>query len=185
MSEPHLKPNRKLGGHQLATAEYQRNDWIATPALGTQPRELTDPGYWASVAHNMRVWDRIDVRAADGTWWVELLVVAVEPFAVKVHPLRFWQLDRAADPGILPQLEEAVPDGYEIRYRGDKARWCVLRLSDSIWVREGELSRGHAALWLQRHLRVLGGVATDEDRQAAAEPAKPDLVGRGDPVKAA
>lgn len=143
------KPNRKLAQHEVHSAEYKRRDLIATPEVGTSLDEMLEPAYWAHVAKQLQPWDRIDVRAADGTWFAELLVVAVANQAAKVHLLQHVDLGRPA----ATQVE--LPAGYELKARG-KAGWCVIRVSDKAVIVEGAGSPADARAALIAHLAKVG-----------------------------
>ncbi len=141
------KPNRKLFPGQIAYAEYKRGDHIAEPEAGTTLEEMTDPSYWAHVARGMRVWDRIEIRPKDGSWWAELLVRAVEPFTVVVAVLRQQTFISA------PALAAMIPpDGYELKAQGNKG-WAVIRTSDKAQLVAGQPTQESASAWLAGHLR--------------------------------
>lgn len=145
------KPNRKLMEMQLIGAEYQRQELIATPEAGTTLQEMENPEYWSHVAKRLKVWDQIEVRPHDGAWWAELLVRAVQPFAVRVHILRMVQFEdnrKAAE-------QADIPAGYEVVNRGTRG-WAVVRESDREVLREREQSRALAVMWLKGHLLALG-----------------------------
>jgi hypothetical protein len=148
------KPNRKLMETQLVSAEYQRQEMVATPEPGTTLEEMLNPEYWSHIAKRVKVWDRIEVRSHDGAWWAELLVRAVQPFAVRVHVLRVAKFDDN-----LKAAEQAdLPAGYEVVNRGARG-WTVIRESDREVLREREASRALAVMWLKGHLQVLGQAA--------------------------
>lgn len=144
------KPNRKILVPYLTAAEYQRNEWVAKPEAGTSLEEMLVPAYWANVAKTMKQWDRVEVRPADGSWYAELLVRVVEPFAVLVHVLRRVEFK----PTLKAKSEIDVPEGYEIKFRG-KAGWCIVRNDDNTILKEKEDSKEAALVWLQAHLRAL------------------------------
>lgn len=145
------KPNRKLGVHELVTAEHSRTEYVATPEIGTTFEEMACPGYWASVAKGLRAYDRIEIRPADGSWWAELLVRNVEPFSAVVFPLQYiadFSPKSADDPA------GEVPDGYEIVFRG-RAKHSVKRLVDNVFLQDGLATKADAARWLKNHLERL------------------------------
>lgn len=143
-------PNRKIGVHEMHAADYQRSDWVARPEKGTTLDEMMTPEYWANQAQNMRQFDRIEVRAFDGSWWAELLVMVVQPFAAKVHVLRHLDFAKPSASGDL-----AVPDGYEIKWRGPQHRFAIVRLSDNTVITEDHASKQTAAASLDLYLKAL------------------------------
>lgn len=145
------KPNRKLLETQFADAEYNRRDMIATPEAGTSIVEMLNPLYWSHVHKRLKAWDRIEVRPSDGTWWAELIVRVVQPFAVRVHVLRHEHFGAR---GTVEAVAE-VPAGYEVRNRG-RDGWAVIRTEDKAVLKDKEPSRDHAVAWLVASLKSLG-----------------------------
>lgn len=150
MSET-INPNRKLLVTQIKEAQYVRRDFVVTPAPGTTMQEMLVPMYWAHVARDLRPFDRIEVRAADGKWWAELIVRVVEPLAVKVELLRHRDFE-AAQGRTGPELE--VPEGYEIKHRG-LGKWCAIRLEDQEVVIKGQEDKLAAIVALHASLARL------------------------------
>jgi hypothetical protein len=141
-----VKPNRRIIQHELQSAEYKRRDLIAQPEAGTTLAEMLDPNYWTHVAKQLQPGDRIDVRPADGSWFAELLVRAVAPFAAKVHVLQHVEFDAQAATERAPD-----PEGYELKHRG-KNGWCVVRSVDKVVLTQEHPSAEAARLWLTQHL---------------------------------
>jgi hypothetical protein len=150
MAEPNAKPNRKLLTNQCVLAEYQRTDWVTKPEQGTSIEEMKNPEYWANVARDLKVLDRIEVRPADATWWAELLVRAVGPFTTKVHVLRVVVFDQTKGESA---AAPTVPAGYAITHRG-KNGWTVIRKSDNAILKEGIDTQPAAHSWLDAHLKT-------------------------------
>jgi hypothetical protein len=145
------KPNRKLLPNQLPVAENEYRNLVARPEAGTTLLEMQNPAYWAHVAKMLRGGDHIEVWPADRSWWAELLVLVVEPFAVVVHVLREASFHSA---GVaLADIE--APEGYEFKHRGAKG-WAVMRLDDKTELQGGHSSKEAAAAWLSAHLRKIG-----------------------------
>ena len=144
-----IERNRKLLEGQMMLAEVRRQEMIVCPEHGTTLEEMNRPGYWANVAKQLKPLDRIEVRPADGTWWAELLVRAVEPFSVLMMVMRTADLST----GSTGEVSE-IPDGYEVRHRGANG-WSVIREEDRIVLTEKQPSREQAEAWLSAHLRRL------------------------------
>lgn len=151
MSET-INPNRKLLVTQIKEAEYVRRDYVVTPPQGTTMQEMLEPMYWAHVARQLRPFDRIEVRFADGKAWAELIVRVAEPLAVKVAILRHrdFEIEQGKSSG--PELE--IPDGYEVKHRG-LAKWSVIRLADQEVLEKGFQDRTAAIVWLHGTLARL------------------------------
>lgn len=148
MADEIKKPSRKI--NEIHEIQFARTEWVAKPERGTSLAEMLEPAYWASVAKKLRQWDRIEVRPTDGSWLAELVVVVVEPFAVKVHVRWAERFDKIA----AIAEDTAVPAGYSIKHRG-RAGWSVVRDEDTKILAQDLGSRVAAVQFLEHHLRVL------------------------------
>lgn len=66
-----------LGPNGLKLAESVRNVYQITAPEGTTPDDLVDPKFWVHVARLLRAGDRVEVLAADVSWYAELRVMEV------------------------------------------------------------------------------------------------------------
>jgi hypothetical protein len=141
--------------NDLRAAEYARADYVHEPEIGVTKDDLEDPVYWANYARQLKPWDRIEVRGKGRAWYAELMVRAVEQFAVKVHVLEHIVFDKEAIAG---EPDPAVPAGYELQNRG-KSGWHVKRKKDGVVLTEKVepvlQTKTDAARWLERHLKAL------------------------------
>jgi hypothetical protein len=149
--QPWNRPNRKLLETQLMLAENCRADVVVFPEAGTTIEEMLNPLYWTHVANKrLKQWDRIDVRAADGAWFAELLVTVKQPFAARVHVLQYVEFAVAAG-----AAAGEVPAGYEIKSRG-RDGWAVIRTEDKAVLFERVPTRDDALARLAASLKALG-----------------------------
>ena len=138
-----LNPTRFKG------SEYERTVWVCTVEEGVDDKDLLKPDYWAHVANRMRPFDRIEVRADDGSYFAELLVVSVDRNWAKVKGLQYVSL-----------VDESVgyePGGskdYLVKWRGPHRKWSVLRMSDNAILKDECQTQAEAQLWLNGHLQV-------------------------------
>jgi len=136
----------------LRGAEYERVVHGCYPPKEHTIEDLKKPEYWAAVAGKLRPWNHIEVYAEDGTWYAELLVLAVERAHAVVHVLRHVQL-RTSD---VVFTELAGSAKYEVRHT-PSLRWHIIRKTDGHIVKDGMALRDDALFALQEHLKAVPG----------------------------
>lgn len=147
-------PTRKIqapNGARMKEASFVRALYVLNADDGAQPEDLQSPEFWAHVASTLKNFDRIEVRAADGTWLAECLVLEVARGWARVHVLQVYRLtaeDVAQTSGALASLE------HEVRWRGPAAKWSVIRKADGAILHEGDENRDTANAWLVEHLKA-------------------------------
>ncbi len=127
--------------------EFVVNDYAYTAHPNTQPEDLLAPEYWAHVATQLRVRDRIEVWADDASWIAEYTVLEAGRNYAKLHMLWTQPLSSPMD-----MAEAQSP--YEIVFRGPHAKWSVVRRSDKAVVHDGEEQRDGAAHWVRERLKA-------------------------------
>lgn len=144
----------KVHANRFKSAEFRRNIWDAIPEAGTPFDDLLKPEYWAHVAANLRPWDRIEVRAEDGSYYAELLVRDAGRLWAKVECLR--KHDLGADTGQVPDVVADVT--YSVQWRGPHSKHAVMRergngakevLRDQFETREA------AEAWKADHMKAM------------------------------
>ncbi len=123
---------------QLQTSETARNFYVAKPDPTVSRADMLRKPFWSHVARTLRQGDRIDVLAADGSWFLELIVRACDGTEAEVGELRYVTFGAIA---------ERNPDDYEIAMKG-AAKWRITRKLDNVVVKEGLESKGAALAWL-------------------------------------
>lgn len=145
-----------LGPQVLQLGEHQRQIWVAKVPKDVEPADVLDPVYWAHHSGKLSPWDKIEVRAEDGTWYQELIVIDSSRAWARVAPLtevkRFTTQDVS--------LSQSAPTGYEITHRGPR-KWSVVRTKDRAVMTEDHGERAGAESWLKENA----------DRLKAAAPA--------------
>ena len=147
------KPARKaeqLQPIRMKPAEFARTVYVATAHANTIPEDLCKPEYWAHVASSLKPWDRLEVRADDGTWYAEGLVLEVGRGWSRCHLLKVENLSSID----VAQTQAIQLAGYEIQYRGEFSRWSVIRKSDRAVVREELGTQGSALDWVHERLKA-------------------------------
>lgn len=146
-TEPAKKRAVFIDPGRMYLAEYQRQDWVANAPEGVTPDDLKDPGFWALMASNLKPFDRIDVRADDGSWLAEVLVKQADRTYAIVAVLNVYLLDETAT--------QAPADDYEVLWRGPQNKWCVKRISDSEVIKAGLGTRAEGNAWLFDYRKAL------------------------------
>lgn len=137
-----------LGAERLKGAEFERIIYVATPGHGASIDSLMRPECWSAVAPKLRPWDHIEVRAEDGSYYAELLVLACDRAWAKVHILKY---DALSTPDVsLTQIHSA----YEIKHTPN-LRWHIVRKSDRHIVKDSMQLRTDAEAALREHLRTV------------------------------
>lgn len=135
---------------QLATKNFdlsingiRHNVFRVTPEVETPLSAILDPAYWAHVSAKMRPGDLLQVMPEDLSYFAELIVRDAGNLYAKVAVLHHVVFNKAE--------EVKTPEGYEIRWRGPKCKFGVVRGNDVL--KDGFLDKGEAKTWLDDLLR--------------------------------
>jgi hypothetical protein len=152
---PALKavPERKvqpIEEARIKSGDFVRSFYMATAFENTEPTDLLKPEYWAHFAQKLRLRDRIEVWANDGSWVADVVVLGASKNSADVRVLRVDYIDNVQPSG------EATSElkSYDVRYRGIHSQWSVIRVADGAVVHEGDGSRAAADTWLTNHLKA-------------------------------
>lgn len=122
-----LQSNQLMTESNFTTAETRRNVWCATVPYGVKKSDIFQPEFFANIAQRLTVNDRIECNDEAGTYFLELIVVAVAerignkaPNWANVVELRYCDLVRPEDKAL------KLPEGFYAKWRGG-AKWSVLR----------------------------------------------------------
>lgn len=132
----------------IHTAEHSVVTYFHSPEEETSFETTLKPEYWTHVASKLRAGCRIEMLAADGTWWAMLIVRAAGRNTAQVAVLHKVALDKMPDPEI------AEMPAY-VKFRGPTALWSVLRKADDEVLRDKMPTRGEAEQWLKNHMTSL------------------------------
>lgn len=113
-------------------AEYERQDWILNVPHGTEIEDVVAPEYWAHIAQKMRPYDHVEVRAEDGSWVAQMLVLGCDRNWAKVQVLNKFDLTNVK----LAFSNEAkvVPE-----WSGPQTKWRAKRVSDGAIVSNSQV----------------------------------------------
>ena len=141
----------KLNTSAIQQGEFARMLWVATPEEGVTVDMLLRPDYWSFVAHQLRPWNRIEVRDAGFGWVAELIVLDSGHNWAKVEIVSFYDFEKRSQ---AQEIAEPETDEFEIKWRG-RAGWSIKRIADGEIMADaaaGIASKADAVIWLQRHL---------------------------------
>jgi hypothetical protein len=142
------KPKAPVFAHaaDIKVLEYSRNAWGVVARPEHTLEDVLGPRYLGLKAENIRPGDRVEIRAHDMTWLVEMLVLHVDEVAKQVRGVKLYSLD----------LADAVKEAMKVDYSACRIEqiangWRVMdghrTLKDGLssedaarkWVREREL----------------------------------------------
>lgn len=147
------KPTIERGRVHLL--EHYRQDYVAVIPQEVDPKDLEDPSYWAPVASQFRPFGRIEARAEDGTWIAELVITSLGRNFAICKQIAFHRLTSADIDQTRISAEETKATGYEIQWKGQHNKFCVIRESDGAIVHKGEDQKSGADKWLGEHLKAI------------------------------
>ena len=133
---------------RMKLAENERQDWIVNAELSHTVEDLTNPGYWAHMAALLTPYDHIEVRAEDGSWIANLIVIQTDRSWAKVMlTSKFNLLDTEALPSNIAQ--------HKVEWKGPQHRFAVIRLVDQAVVKNGFQTKDEATGWMREHEKVI------------------------------
>lgn len=140
-----------LSVDRLKGAEYERIVHVATPGAGHTREDMLRPAYWSHVSPKLKPYDRVEVRAEDGTYFGELLVLACDRTWARMYVLEWHQLSTQD-----VSLTEAVSASskFEVKHTPG-LRWHVVRKSDrQVMMKDGQ-TRDEAETWVKEYVKTV------------------------------
>lgn len=131
-------------------ASFWRNVFASNPEEGTTLDDMKAESYWAHVAKFLRPWDKIEVRAENGSFYAEFIVRDSGRNWAKVELV----FSHTFGTGGVEQRTPADPE-YVSKYAGPHAKWRVTRKSDNATMRDGFAQQGDADQWIKEHIKSL------------------------------
>lgn len=124
------KRNVQIGPGCMLLASFERQDWVANVPQDCTIEDIKRPDFWSLMAARLKPYDRIEVRADDGTWLAEVIVIGCDRTWAKVNVLNTYKLTG---------VEEAAKEtgSLEFKFKGPGKKWCIIRKSDGEILREG------------------------------------------------
>jgi len=150
-------------------AEFKRSRFCIDVPKGVSPEEAVSPAFYANVAAKLKAWDQIELRAEDGTWYMEVMVLDASRAWARVYPIlgptRFTTADvaqsqaSAENAAPVPAPKKLTAEDFEITHRAGK-RWSVIRKSDREVISESHAQKAGAEEALAAYLQGQGKAVT-------------------------
>lgn len=142
--------SHRLIGLRLAERAQKQNEWMATIEAGTPYKDILKSVYWTGVAAKLSQWDKICVRAEDGSYYAELIVTMAFKTDAVVRQIVYVELEALKEPGSVLTFKD-----YTVKFSGPQAKWCVIRRSDNKLLRDGLSSSAEAQQWMADHQKAV------------------------------
>lgn len=128
--------------------EARNNAWSAVVPRGTTKERLLQSGFWSVAGDRFRAYDIIHVIDEGRAYFAQLLVVASGRGYVHLEVLNWLPLEAH-----LTLEAGSLPPGFEIEWRGPDldARYCALRVADSVTIVKGKATREECLAALLEH----------------------------------
>ncbi len=159
---PEQKPRAVQAPLHIHEADFKRRRYAVDVPMGALPPDAVQPEFYANIAATLRPWDQIELRAADGTWYMEVMVLDASRSWARVYPILGPAMFTTPDVSLTQAANtpaSAVPApapqdaaDFEVRHRGSK-KWSVLRRSDGEVIAENLNTKGAAELELEAYLK--------------------------------
>jgi hypothetical protein len=116
----HLVPTR------ITRAEVAKTNRFLAVLPGTTREMVLEADFWVHLGSTLKLDDRIEVVAQDGSFDLDLRVVAIDPrgFWAQMRLLREW----SAAPGKKEPQPKTWPDaeGYRVEWGGPVHKWRII-----------------------------------------------------------
>lgn len=129
---------------EFKLAEFTREHWCVTAPHGTTVQDMLKPEVWANVARRLKPWSIIEVRAEDGSFFAQLVVLAAERTWAKCAVLFEVKLTTSD----VSKTQDAGVSGYQYQWKGAKLGHCIIRINDKEPVHINAPSKADALHWL-------------------------------------
>lgn len=147
--KPNEKPALKtLAPNRLQLAEYKRNVHRIMVDVDVTLADLLAPTFWTHAAKQLRNNDKIEVIAADGKFYAELLVVSARQVEAIVKAINYTELTEAE---VKETKKEKAKPKFVVEYKGTDNQHCVIRVADKNVLKSGFNSKPEAEEWLGQY----------------------------------
>lgn len=151
------KEYRKIQPGRVRPAEVVRREWACTVEQGVTREDLSSPEFWSLKAREFKPYDRLEVRADDGTFFAEYLILTCDRTWAKVQELSWHNLG-TQDISLTESQEIERKSKYSVHWRGPHLLFCVER-NDGGKVerlRDKLRDKSEAVKYLEEHLKTVG-----------------------------
>ena len=128
--------------------EARQNAWSAVVPRGTTRERLLQSGLWSIAGERFRAYDTVHVIDEGRSFFAILLVVASGRGYCHMEVINWVPLEAH-----LTLEAGSLPPGFEIEWRGPDldARYCALRVADSVTIVKGMATREECLAELLNH----------------------------------
>jgi hypothetical protein len=118
----HLLPAR------IVRAEVARTTWFLPVVRGTTREMVLEPDFWVHLGGKLKVDDRVEVVAQDGTFELDLRVASVDArgFWVQMRLLGEWIEPVAAGKKVAAPRPWPDAEGYRVEWGGPVHKWRII-----------------------------------------------------------
>ena len=165
---PDPKPRAVQLPIHIHEAEFKRSRYCVDVPSSAGPEDAVQPTFYANIAAKLKAWDQIELRAEDGTWYMEVMVLDSSRNWARVYPVlgpcRFTTADvsltqaAAITADAKPAAIAQTAEDFELAHRAGK-KWSVIRKADREVISEGHATKDAASAALDAHLKQRAGVA--------------------------
>ena len=133
---------------RFRAAEFWRNLFAVNPEYGTTIEDMLKEGYWAHVAAKLRPWDKIEVRAEDGSFYAELMVRDAGRNWAKVVLLSLVKFEA------VPDQELVIDQNFKVKWMGPHRKWAAIRMKDNMVLKDGMLDKPSVLKYIENHVKA-------------------------------
>lgn len=144
----------------LRQADFVRTVYHIEVDAAATLDDITEPANWVHLQKALKLHDRVEVVAKDGSWFADVLVTAAPSgqsqtfrvavlFKVNLSAFDPAQIINAAPSFARPTA--GVPDGYAVNHT-PKTRWRVVRAADGETLIRDLPTRDDAVAWLAENV---------------------------------
>lgn len=142
-----IKRTSMIREDRVQLVEFARRSFQIIPPPSDKVEDLLRLDYWAHVSRGFKPFDRIEAIAEDGTWYADILILAVGRAWAKVSIIHYKELEKVRP--------EHLESEYEISWGSPVTKWRVIRRQDRQVLKDNLDSQQTASNWLTDHLRAL------------------------------
>jgi len=136
-----------LNPQRINLAEYVRQDWVVNAEEGISVEQVEDPAYWAHTSAKFKPYDHIEVRAEDGAWVAQFIVLDCSRTWARLFKIDYHKLTTSD-----VSMTQAIK--HEVKWKGPQRKYAVIRISDSAVITEGHATQEIAMISLKQHEQV-------------------------------
>lgn len=128
--------------------EHARQTHVAVIPHAMSQDDLESPDLWSMMSHKFRMFDRLQIEAADGSQFVTALITNVIGGSIRIKVLDVYDLEKI-------DQQEIEIEGYIIKNAGFDKQWVIVEKSTGNTLKEEISSQRAAVTALQNHFKSL------------------------------